>query len=460
MFTESEEKKNGIGNGGVNEGGTEPLDYAAACAYFDDLVHNAKKRSHDHTRECLRRLGDPEKNFRCIQVVGTNGKGSVCAFLSSVFRGCGIRTGVFTSPHLVSVRERISIDGREISEEEFASVFSEVLKVSREMEAEGFGRPAFFEFLFLMAMVWFAGNGVKTAVIEAGLGGGRDTTSVLTDPYLYVITSVSRDHEKYLGTTIPEIAAEKAGILKPSVPLVFDGHDQEAARVIEKRAEELSCRAVRVPDDWMSLEAADASGITCRLPGRFEGETALYVPIPAPYQRMNASCAVAACDVLKETYPDVFSGLSDERIREGIASAFWPCRMERVGNDVYVDGAHNVAGIRAFSEAAKVVAGGRPYGLLFAVSMDKNYPEMIGILCANLKPEFVVATEIPNKRRAPANHTADLFREFGVKHVEAVPDAAEALEAAQRLKGKGVLFCAGSLFLAGSLIETLRRNGS
>ena len=438
----------------------ETASYGSACGYISRLIGSTRKHDHAHTRECLARLGNPERAFRCIHVAGTNGKGSVCAYLSAVLKKAGIRHGVLTSPHLVTIRERIALDGEMISEEAFVGAYRKVRAVSESMENEGREHPSFYEFLFLMAMVCFAEQKVQTAVVETGLGGLHDVTNVLTDPYLAVITSISRDHEKQLGSTIREIAAHKAGILKERIPVVYDPGEPEAAEVIREEAEKKACPAYPVPTDLLHLDSADRSGIVCSMAGRFEGDGALRIRIPAPYQRMNAACAVTACDVLRSAYPEVFSGITDGRIREGIASMTWPCRMEELLDGVFVDGAHNVGGIRAFAEAASAVAAGRPYGLLFAAAADKAYPEMIGILCRYLKPAYVVTTEIPNVRRAAAHRTAEVFRRCGISEIEEIPDAEEAFLRACERKGDGFLFCAGSLYLAGTIRNRIRRNRS
>ncbi len=430
--------------------------FEEACAYIDNLEIVAEKHGNEHTRECLRRLGDPDRAFRCVQVAGTNGKGSVCAFLSSVFRTGGIRHGMFISPHLVTQRERIRLDGEWITKEEFTACYREVRAVSEQMEAEGEGHPSYFEFQFLMAMVCFQRNRVQTAILETGLGGRLDATTANTDPYLSVITSIGLDHEEFLGDSLPQIAGEKAGILKAGIPVVYDAGKAECAAVIEEKAKELSCPTIPVDPDECVLCSIDATGITIKAKRIFDGEGELRIPIPAVYQTGNAAVALAAMETLRTTYPDVFGVLTKETIREGLALAVWPGRMEELVPGFIVDGAHNRDGVAAFTAAVRSLYGDEEVTLIFGVAADKAYPEMIATLANDLRIRAVVTTEIPGIRRAKADDTAGIFRECGVDEVIAIPDPGEAVERAVTLARGGRVFCVGSLYLAGEVIKYLK----
>ena len=204
--------------------------YAQAAAYIEEIPKFTKKHSLDHTREFLKRLGDPALDRKIIHVAGTNGKGSVCAYIKAILTAEGKKTGFFTSPHLVSVNERIEICGKPVDDDAFFRIFEEVYKIAGEMEAEGLGHPSYFEFLFGMGMKAFAASDVEYIILETGLGGRLDATNAVPEPFLTVITSISLDHTDILGDTIEKIAGEKAGIIKKGVPVIFDGSNPAARK--------------------------------------------------------------------------------------------------------------------------------------------------------------------------------------------------------------------------------------
>ena len=216
------------------------MNYEEAVAYIEETPKFTTKNKMEHTKECLKRLGNPQDKFRVIHVAGTNGKGSTCAFLTSILREAGYSCGLFTSPHLVVINERFQINEKNISDEVFLDAFCKVKELADELVKEGNYHPTYFEFLFLMGMVIFADADVDYVVLETGLGGRLDATTAVENPVACVITSISFDHMQYLGNTIEEIAGEKAGIIVPGVPVIYDGNDQKAAEVIRERAQELN----------------------------------------------------------------------------------------------------------------------------------------------------------------------------------------------------------------------------
>lgn len=219
------------------------MNYTEAVAYIDETPKFTTKNSLEHTKECLRRLGNPQDKFKVIHVAGTNGKGSTCAFITSILREAGYSCGLFTSPHLVEINERFQINEVNIDNETFLEAFHRVKKLSDELVAEGSYHPTYFEMLFLMGMVIFAEAGVDYVTLETGLGGRLDATTSVENPVACVIASISFDHTQYLGNTIEAIAGEKAGIIVPGVPVIYDGNNKSAAAVIRAKAEELGSPA-------------------------------------------------------------------------------------------------------------------------------------------------------------------------------------------------------------------------
>ncbi len=222
------------------------MDYREAIAYILEIPKFTKKNSLEHTKDFLRILGNPEKGKKIIHVAGTNGKGSVCAYMQSLLLTEKKTVGFFTSPHLVKMNERIRINGEEISDEMFLNTFDTVFAAVQKMKVDGKPHPTFFEFLFAMAMTAFADSGVEYIILETGLGGRLDATNAIDVPFLTIITSISLDHTEILGETIEEIAAEKVGILKRDVPIIYIGKEEKSAKVIREFAEKIGapCREI------------------------------------------------------------------------------------------------------------------------------------------------------------------------------------------------------------------------
>ena len=429
------------------------MDYGRAAGYISQIPKFTRKNDAANTRELLRRLGHPEESLRVVHVAGTNGKGSTCAFLESIFRTAGCRTGLFTSPHLVRINERFQVDRKEITDREFAEVFGEVKAAVDDMSREGFFHPSYFEFLFAMGMLYFRRQKIDLLLCETGLGGRLDATNVIREPVLTVITSISRDHMEYLGETVAEIAGEKAGILKRGVPVVYDASCAEAAAVIEARAAQTGSLCVPRERSMTKITQRDARSVTfdLRSPGFcLEGAT---VPFCADYQADNASLAILAADILRKmpTGKRPPRVPSDRQILEGIASARWSGRMEELVPDVFVDGAHNEDGIRRFLETVRRMAERRPVSLLFAAVSDKNWREMIREICEQVSFRCVTATQVGGSRQVEARILAEEFRAHTDAEVFAVPDPGEAYLKARSLQGDSVLYCAGSLYLAGAV---------
>ena len=423
------------------------MNYEEAVAYIEETPKFTKKNSLDHTRECLRRLGNPEKKFKVIHVAGTNGKGSTCAFLTSILREAGYSCGLFTSPHLVRINERFQINEINIDDDTFLAAFKKVKALADEMVAEGSYHPTYFEMLFLMGMVIFADAGVDYVTLETGLGGRLDATTAVGDPVACVITSISLDHMQYLGDTVSKIAGEKAGIIVPNVPVIYDGNDPDAAEVIEKRAKELGSPAYKVVQSDARVLGNNKDGIDFSLKDEYYGDTSFHIPFIAWYQVMNASLSLTTMEVLRNVIP-----VTMEQMQEGIKNTRWQGRMETILPGVIVDGAHNEDGVRRFVETAERFQDEYPLTLLFSAVNDKDYQDMIHTICQKIRFRKVVTTEVGGYREVPSAELAEIFRKEGCKDVANSDSIQEAFYMAREAKGEdGMLFCVGSLYLVGEI---------
>ena len=413
------------------------------------------KHPPEHTRELLSRLGNPQEGIKIIHVAGTNGKGSVCAYLNAMLLAGGKKTGLFTSPHLVRINERFQINGEDVSDEQFLDAFLKVEKAAKEYEAEGEGHPSYFETLFLMGMLIFKEAGVEYLVMETGLGGRLDATNVVEKPLACIITSISRDHTEYLGDTLEAIAGEKAGISKAGVPVIYDASQPGPASVIAAKAKEMGSPAWPMEPSFYEMKTQSREGITFTFayPGGEKAELA--IPYVAKYQMMNASLAFYTMHILQDVHD-----IPKNVLAEGLSKIKWPCRMEMAAPGVIIDGAHNEDGIAQFVSTAGYFAKENEITILFTAVADKHYHEMIGEICEGIHPSHVVATQIDGSRVVPAEVLAEDFRKAGCTDVCAEPEIGAAYEKALGKKGSGMLFCVGSLYLAGELKAYLaKRNG-
>ena len=431
------------------------MNYTEAVDYIETIPKFTVKHPPEHTRELLSRLGNPQEGIKIIHVAGTNGKGSVCAYLNAMLLAGGKKTGLFTSPHLVRINGRFQINGEDVSDEQFLDAFLKVEKAAKEYEAEGEGHPRYFETLFLLGMLIFKEAGVEYLVMETGLGGRLDATNVVEKPLACIITSISRDHTEYLGDTLEAIAGEKAGIIKAGVPVIYDASQPGPASVIAAKAKEMGSPAWPMEPSFYEMKTQSREGITFTFayPGGEKAELA--IPYVAKYQMMNASLAFYTMHILQDVHD-----IPKNVLAEGLSKIKWPCRMEMAAPGVIIDGAHNEDGIAQFVSTAGYFAKENEITILFTAVADKHYHEMIGEICEGIHPSHVVATQIDGSRVVPAEVLAEDFRKAGCTDVCAEPEIGAAYEKALGKKGSGMLFCVGSLYLAGELKAYLaKRNG-
>ena len=428
------------------------MTYQEAESYINDTPKFTKKNTLENTRMVLDAMGHPERKMKLIHVAGSNGKGSVCAYLSSILKAAGKEVGLFTSPHLVKINERFKINEKDVSDELFLEAFEGVMDLVRQLlkeKPEEFAHPTFFELLFLMGIYIFDKAHMEYVVLETGLGGRFDATNVIEKPLVSVITSISLEHTEYLGDTYAKIAGEKAGIIKEGCPVVYDGTRKDVEEVILKKASEMHAKAYAIRPDMYKILMNTHKTID------FSMDTGYYEPMDvsidsvAEYQIMNAMEAVTAAEVM-----DI--GLTVEDIHRGMERMHWQGRMETVLPGVILDGAHNDSGVEEFVKTARKFQKDTKLTLLFSCVKEKDYDGMIRTICESLDFESVVVTQIDSYRQVPSEELAQIFRKYTTRPVEEISFIDDAFDEAMKRKGDGVLFCVGSLYLVGSLKSLIR----
>ncbi len=388
----------------------------------------------ERIRTTLDALDRPQDKLRFIHVAGTNGKGSVCAMIESVLRARGLRTGLFTSPHLAEPTERIRIAGRPVAARQFTDAFNRVHRVVEHLLQAGAIdlHTSYFETVTAMAMLIFAEEAVDRVVLEVGLGGRLDATNIVT-PELCVITPVDFDHEALLGRSLESIAGEKAGILKVNVPAVFAEQRPEVARVLEDRAAALGIEVARA-GDWRARDLRmDARGSRFVLSNG--SDLRIQCGLAGEHQVRNAVTAAVAMLRL---------GASRHAIEAGIAAARWPGRLERVSEnpEIILDGAHNPAGARALAAYIDRFYAGRRIRLIYGAMRDKAIAEMSGILFPRAQQVIVTA---PKQARAFSPEA--MLEVSSHPNLTTAPTIESALEQVRNASPADVIFITGSLFL-------------
>ena len=396
------------------------------------------------------RLGQPQRAYPSVHIAGTNGKGSTAAFLESILRHAGFRTGLNTSPHLEKINERIRINGEEISDDAFAESFTRIQILIEELLADGKLRahPTYFECVTAMAFESFARERVEFAVFEVGLGGRLDATNILS-PVVTIITRIDFDHENFLGHSLREIAAEKAGILKPKVPLVLAEQRTEAREVILARAKELGCPVVEPAKIFrIDQESSQNGSVRARVTLLDSGEILEIAPsLPGRFQLENALNALAAARLLR----DRGFRISDDAITQSISNTVWPGRLEKLQSapDVYLDGAHNPGAARELANFLEQNFSGRKIWMIYAALRDKAVDEVAGLIFPHAAE--VIFTAPRTSRAISAAQLAEIAGHHAA-HFSVVPDAEQAFERAFTTAApEDAIFITGSLYLVGQL---------
>ena len=434
----------------------ESLDYILRFADYERLPRAGIVWDLKRIERLLERLGNPHLSARTVHVAGTKGKGSTAAMLASILTQAGYKTGFYTSPHLLSYTERIRINGENISEADWAALVDRLRPHVEAENADGaYGQLTTFEIMTAMAFLHFHDTGAAYQVMEVGLGGRLDATNVVPRPEVCVITSVSYDHTDVLGTTLGQIAGEKAGIVKPGVPVVSAPQFPEAMEAIARICAERNAPLIRTGQDvtWQEIDRS-LEGQTFRVRGR-RGEYHLHIPLLGRHQIENAANAVAAAEILAEKDAKI----TPEVIARGLAQIKWPGRLQLVSRRprVVVDCAHNaysmqklIAGLRDNFEYDRLI-------LILGFGADKDIDGMIAEAIRSADKIILVKSRHP--RAVPVEKLVERFRAKGGEPATA-PDVTAGLRSAMQEAGESGLVCAaGSVFVVAEVMEELGAAG-
>ena len=422
------------------------MNYTEALNYIHSVSWTFCKPGLERIAELCERLGNPQEGLRFVHVAGTNGKGSFCSMLDSVLRSAGYRVGLYTSPYIRFFNERMCVDGKPIEDEELAELTEYVRPIADSMT----DKPTEFELITAIAFVYFQRRSCDVVILEAGMGGRLDSTNIIRNPLLSVITGIALDHTAFLGDTPEKIAAEKAGIIKDGAPILWGGDEPSAERVIRRTAEARGSRFERVAHEEMTNIRADLSGTTFD----FGEDRELHISLLGLYQPWNASSVVSAARLLRER------GLSipDGALRRGLSAARWRGRFEIIDRDplMIFDGAHNPQGIRSAVESIRHYFGTQKVYLLTGVLRDKDYTAIAADLSRVASRAFTLTPDSP--RALPAADYADTLRGAGIaaEHFESLSKALSAAREAAKRDGVP-LCCLGSLYVYASLMDEMER---
>jgi dihydrofolate synthase/folylpolyglutamate synthase len=435
------------------------MDYQQAWTFLDNLQFFKIKLGLDAMNNFLDRVGNPQQDLPCIHIAGTNGKGSVASTLLTILTNAGYKVGLYTSPHLSSVRERFRINNSFMSKEDFAK-FSTTIKNVLESD-----QITYFEFTTTLALLWFCEQKVDLALMEVGMGGRLDATNVVR-PLVSIITNVSMDHEQYLGDTLAEVAAEKAGIIKPGIPVVAGVGDDTPKKIVMKKCSDLNSPLYLLGRDFSGQRMEKVHQSSWNYSGMNQQYKELPLAMKGGYQVNNAAVAMAALELLE---PHGYT-ISEDHIRAGLAETRWPGRLEEfwiTGEQVYekrtgnqeerhflLDGAHNPAGVQALRRALTEEFGYRRLVLIWGAMADKDITSTLATI-APLAGSIIFTRPESERSASPEELLRQLPSQYH-EQAETSQTVERALQRAQELATADDLICvAGSLYLVGRARQIL-----
>lgn len=408
--------------------------------YLEQLRLVGSRFGTDCEKELLSLLGNPQDKLRFIHVAGTNGKGSFCSMMSSVLQKQGYKVGLYTSPYIVVFNDRIRVNGLPIAEDDINDLFLRVRQKADTMKTP----PSSFDFITAAAFLWFYETKCDIVVLEVGLGGRYDSTNVIKNSLLSVITGIAFDHTEILGDTIEKIAWEKAGIIKENCPALYGGNDEKALNVIKNECEEKHSELTVKNPDLLKILSTTLDGTEFEFDGK-----EYFIRLLGLYQPANAATVLAAIDVLRKHGFEI----SETAVKDGLSSAVWQARFEKIADEpvVLYDGGHNPQGVRAAVESVRAYFGDKKINLLVGILADKAHGEMAEELAKIA--DRVICIAPPSPRALPAEALAEEFCEAGA-NARAANSIKEGVKIA--LSYKKPVLVIGSLYSYNDVSESVR----
>ena len=408
--------------------------------YLDKLRLIGSRFGTDCEKELLSLLGNPQDKLRFIHVAGTNGKGSFCSMMSSVLQKQGYKVGLYTSPYIVVFNDRIRVNGLPIAEDDINDLFERVRQKADTMKTP----PSSFDFITAAAFLWFYETKCDVVVLEVGLGGRYDSTNVIKNSLLSVITGIAFDHTEILGDTIEKIAWEKAGIIKENCPALYGGNDEKALNVIKNECEEKHSELTVKNPDSLKILSTTLDGTEFKFNGK-----EYFIRLLGLYQPANAATVLAAIDVLRKHGFEI----SETAVKDGLSSAVWQARFEKIADEpvMLYDGGHNPQGVRAAVESVRAYFGDKKINLLVGILADKAHGEMAEELAKIA--DRVICIAPPSPRALPAEALAEEFCEAGA-NARAANSIKEGVKIA--LSYKKPVLVIGSLYSYNDVSESVR----
>ena len=423
------------------------MTYNEAITYIHSINWSFCKPGLERIENLCEKLGNPQDSLKFVHVAGTNGKGSFCSMLDSILREAGYKVGLFTSPYISEFNERIRFNGENISNEDLIEVTEFIKPIADAME----DKPTEFELITAIGFEYFKRKGCDTVILEAGLGGRLDSTNIIKTPILSVITGIALEHTEILGDTVEKIAAEKAGIIKAGVPVIFGGNDEAAGRVIAQKALEMGSSYEKVDRSSLKIEKADLDGSVFS----FNQRSSLKIPLLGTYQTYNAANVLTAVDVLQKNGYDI----SENAIKIGLSKAKWSARFEIISKNplVIYDGAHNPQGVDNAVKSVLQYFEGERVCIISGVMKDKDYTYMAERIASVAHKVFTVTPD--NPRSLDAKEYAKVFSKLSIdsEGYSTIDKAAEAAVKYCKDNGKA-LVCLGSLYMYADVKAAILKN--
>ena len=418
------------------------MNYSEALEYIHGVSWTFCKPGLERIGELCEKLSHPQKKLKFIHVAGTNGKGSTSAMLDSVLRAAGYKVGLYTSPYIRVFNERMRIDGENIPDDELASLTEYIKPIAEQMS----DKPTEFELITALAFEYFARHNCDVVILEAGMGGRLDSTNIIDTSVLSIITGIALDHTAFLGDTVEKIAAEKAGIIKKGVPVIYGGVDASAKAVIESKAKEMNSDFTAVDYSTLKINSMELEGTSFD----YANYSDLKISLLGSYQPRNCAIVLNAVEALRKEGIEI----SDSALREGLSSAKWQGRFEMLSREplIIFDGAHNPQGIEAAVESVKLYFKDERICLVTGVLRDKDYTYIASKLAEVAKCAFTFTPDSP--RALDASEYATVLQGAGIE-AQSSESIKFAIEKAKlyATANNCPIICAGSLYAYAELIK-------